>query len=60
MGRNGDSDLMWLHYFRTFLCRLSKHTLFIFKMSVLLSRLSFVGLYFTCVSVSFVSPFLLI
>lgn len=48
MGRNGDSDLMWLHYFRTFLCRLGKYTLFIFKMSVLLSRLSFVGLYFMC------------
>lgn len=60
MGRNGDSDLMWSHYFGTFLCHLGEHTLFIFKTSGLLSRLSFVGRYFVRVSMSFVSPFLLI
>lgn len=32
-------------------CHLGEHTLFIFKMSVLLSRLSFVGLYFMCMCV---------
>lgn len=55
MGRNGDSDLMWSHYFRTFLRRLGEHTLFIFKMSMRLSRLSFVGPYFMCVCVYVVS-----
>lgn len=39
VGRNGDSDLMWSHYFITFLCLLGEHSLFIFQMSVLLSRL---------------------
>lgn len=48
-GRNGDSDLRWLYFFRTFVCLGLAHTVFFFffKMStLLLSRLSFVGLYF--------------
>lgn len=51
-GGNGDSDLRWSYFFRTFVCLGLAHTvvfflLFFFKTStLLLSRLSFVGLYF--------------
>lgn len=50
-GGNGDSDLRWSYFFRTFVCLGLAHTVFsfffFFKTStLLLSRLSFVGLYF--------------
>lgn len=45
MGRNGDSDLTWLYFLRTFVSLGLVHT--IFKISMfLLNSLSFVGLYF--------------